>query len=311
MVCYHPLQGYRALQANEGGKRPIVFSRRAGFEDRPVSVPCGQCIGCRLERSRVWAIRCVHEASLYDANCFLTLTYNDANLPEHGSLVKAHFQNFMKRLRDRTRYKGADGVNGIRYYMCGEYGENFGRPHYHACLFNWNFEDRVVWRKSPSGEILYRSESLEGLWPCGFSSIGNVTFESAAYVARYVMKKINGKAAVAHYNKWDPETGEILSERVPEYTEMSRAGGVGKGWYLKFAGDLYPGDFVVHENKRGRVPRFYDNMYEVDDPVAFRIIKGVRVRRAKAHSENNTPDRRRVRETVQLGKLKQLKREIE
>lgn len=309
MVCYSPLQGYRALQANERGRRPIVFSRRAGYEDRPVSVPCGQCIGCRLERSRVWATRCVHEASLYDDNCFITLTYAPANLPKHGTLVKAHFQNFMKRFRDRERYIGSDGVNGIRFYMCGEYGDREQRPHYHACLFNYDFKDKVPWKKTPNGDVLYRSEYLEDLWQFGFSTVGDLTFESAAYVARYVMKKRTGKAALAHYNKWDPETGEILEERLPEYNEMSRAGGIGKKWIEAYTSDVYPSDFVVHEGKKFKVPKFYDKLYEDIEPEQFHFLKVSRVLRARKHAENNTKDRLRVREKVQQAKLDLLKRE--
>lgn len=303
MVCYRPLQGYRALVLSANGKRPIVFSKRAGYEDLPVSVSCGQCIGCRLERSRVWATRCVHEASLYDSNCFITLTYSNEFVPEHGSLVKAHFQNFMKRFRDRI------SPDKVRYYMCGEYGENFGRPHYHSCLFNWDFEDKVLWRKTPNGDLLFRSAFLEDLWPFGFSSVGALSFESAAYVARYVMKKRTGKGAVAHYNEWDPETGEVLSERLPEYNDMSRRPGIGADWYNQFRSDLYPGDFVVYDNRKFRVPRFYDTKYEVEDAEAFRALKKSRVCRAKLHVENNTKDRLRVREAVQEAKLRQLKRE--
>ena len=155
MPCYSPLTGYVSRLANKNGKRPIVFNHRDGFLDLPVQVPCGQCIGCRLERSRQWAIRCVHEASLYDDNCFITLTYTDENLPCRGNrdcdkcdhfkekrcdglergLCKRDFQLFLKRLRKMFG-------KGVRYHHCGEYGEQLGRPHHHACLFNFNFPDR-------------------------------------------------------------------------------------------------------------------------------------------------------------------------
>lgn len=86
--CYSPVKGYRSAQLTKNGKRKIVFNREQGFVDLPVTIPCGQCIGCRLEKSRQWAIRCVHEASLYENNCFITLTYSPENLPEDGSLKK-------------------------------------------------------------------------------------------------------------------------------------------------------------------------------------------------------------------------------
>ena len=120
-------------------------------------MPCGQCIGCRLERSRQWAIRCVHEASLWPDNCFVTLTFDDDNIISSGSLVKADFQKFMKRLRKRFG-------KGVRYFHCGEYGDLLGRPHHHACLFNFSFPDRYLWSSS-GGVNLYRSPTLEELWP--------------------------------------------------------------------------------------------------------------------------------------------------
>ena len=118
MPCYSPIKGYRSKVLSPNGKRTIVFKPNLGFVDLPVLVPCGQCCGCRLERSRQWAIRCTHEASLHENNCFITLTFNDDNLPSDKSLDVRHFQLFMKRLRKQF------GSN-IRYYHCGEYGENF------------------------------------------------------------------------------------------------------------------------------------------------------------------------------------------
>src|SRR4051794_29862641 len=100
MPCFRPLKGYRARVTNpDTGKRSIVFNARKGFNDLPVDLPCGQCIGCRLERSRQWAIRCSHEAKLHEENCFITLTYAPEHLPPGGTLVVKDFQDFMKRLR--------------------------------------------------------------------------------------------------------------------------------------------------------------------------------------------------------------------
>lgn len=102
MPCYHPIQGWKSRFPNQKGKRPIVFKQNSYADlDSPVTLACGRCIGCRLEYSRQWAVRCVHEASLYDDNCFITLTYDNENLPEGGTLVKKHFQDFMKRLRKK------------------------------------------------------------------------------------------------------------------------------------------------------------------------------------------------------------------
>ena len=139
MVCFSPLQAFKLEGWHQYGLPP-VFKRPAG-PHRELQLPCGQCVGCRLERSRQWVVRCIHEASLYENNCFLTLTYSDDCLPNGNDLIYRHFQLFMKRLRKRF------GSN-IRFYMCGEYGDLFGRPHYHACLFNFDAPDKVLYRRT-------------------------------------------------------------------------------------------------------------------------------------------------------------------
>lgn len=243
-------------------------------------------------------MRCHHEASLWEANAFITLTYDDDNLPSDRSLDKSHFQKFMKRLR--KAYTGT-----VRYYHCGEYGENFGRPHYHACLFGLDFEDKYPWKKTGSGELIYRSPTLEKLWPFGHSSIGDVTFESAAYVARYVMKKVTGKNAENHY--FDPETGVI---RQAEYTTMSLKPGIGADWFEQFKGDVYPHDFCVVNDQKVRPPKYYDALYEHQYPSDFARIKAARKSGLKDHADNNTPARLKVREKVTEARLNQLHRSL-
>lgn len=180
-----------------GGVRPF-FSPPG----EAVQLPCGQCIGCRLDYSLHWAVRCMHEAQMHDENCFLTLTYSDEHVPSSGSLDKGALQKFWKRLRKRFPERR------IRYFACGEYGERLHRPHYHACVFGFDFPDRELFMMR-EGIPLYTSEALAQCWPFGFCSIGDVTFESAAYVARYACKKITGEAASRHYERIDYETGEI------------------------------------------------------------------------------------------------------
>lgn len=205
----------------------------------------------------------------------------------------------MKRLRKKF------GPN-IRYFHCGEYGENFGRPHYHACLFNHDFKDKIHW-KTVNDQKLFVSKTLEELWPFGFSTIGDVTFESAAYVARYVTKKVTGEKAIHHYNDINYETGEILQERKPEYVTMSRRPGIGKPWLEKFKTDVFQ-DSVVLRGKELRPPKFYISQIEQTDPDVYKKIKNKRLRAGKENAHNNTRDRLDVRETIQLEKLKQLKR---
>jgi len=267
-----------------------------------VQVPCGQCIGCRLERSRQWAIRCVHEAQLHEDNSFITLTYNNENLPPDGSLRLKDFQDFMKRLRART------GVR-IRFFHCGEYGPKFGRPHYHACLFGYDFPDRVYF-KTVNKSRLYTSELLSSLWPVGFSTVGDVTFESAAYVARYIMKKVTGAKAEDHYWKIDEMTGEV-SEVRPEYTTMSRRPGLASEWYEQFHDDVYPDDFVVLRGNTYRPPKFYDRRFEIADPDQYAALKERRQESMRKHHANNTPERLAVREKVKRAQIAQLKRGYE
>lgn len=286
--------------------------------DQPVDLSCGKCIGCLLERSRQWAVRCVHEASLYDSNCFITLTYDEEHLPKGWSLDKEAFQKFMKRLRKRFG-------SGPRYFMCGEYGENFGRPHYHACLFNHDFPDKYHWRTSERGDRIYRSPILEALWPFGLSEIGEVTFESAAYVARYVMKKVTGDAAAEHYKRVDPRTGELF-DIVPEFTTMSRRPGIGRPWLDKFMSDVYPSDFVVVRGVKMKPPKYYDSQYQIlhPRPVTIEEVREsfktgsiseeiVQARRYKAFlkREDNTPERLAVKEKVKRAVITQLKRKID
>lgn len=309
MPCFHPIPAFRSSRCThpDSGK-PVLFFKESDVKAWPgyecLSVPCGQCIGCRLERSRQWAIRCVHEASLYDHNCFITLTFDSDNLNESGSLDKRDFVLFMKRLRFRfSEWKK------IRYFHCGEYGEQFGRPHHHACLFNFDFPDKVFKRNAVDGSRVYTSKILSELWPYGFHEIGSVTFESAAYVARYILKKINGDQAQEHYLKCD-EQGNFV-EIEPEYVTMSRRPGVGRGWYEKFSSDVFPHDYVVLRNGvKCKPPKYYSRQFELTNPDEFSRLRLTKMEEAKANP-HNSPERLLVREDVQLQTLKTLKRGYE
>ena len=298
MPCYHPLTAYQCADGS------IVFQERRWFNAvKTLSLPCGQCIGCRLERSRQWAMRCMHEAQLHEKNCFITLTYDNTHLPSDGSLHYKDFQLFIKRLRKKF------GNTRIRYYMAGEYGENFGRPHFHACIFGYDFHDKKLWQRSPSGSMLYRSADLELLWPFGYSSIGDVNFESAAYVARYIMKKVTGHNAKDHYTEINPETGEI-TKRKPEFNKMSLKPGIGYDWYKIYKTDVYPHDYVIIKGKKVKPPKFYDKKYKKDNPYEFDEILYNREINGKLNSEDNTLERLIVKEQVQNAKLQKLKRSL-
>lgn len=294
MPCYAPLTGYYSRERTANGKRGIVFKVDLAFSGVPLRLPCGQCVGCRLEHSRQWAMRCMHEKRLHRDNVFVTLTYDDECLPDGGSLKKRDLQLFMKRLR---KARGA----GVRFYACGEYGENTSRPHYHAILFNCDFPDKKFYKNNKAGDPLYTSAELEKIWPLGLCTIGEVTFDSAAYVARYIMKKIKGDLAEDHYMRVD-QYGEIFS-LVPEFTNMSRRPGVGRGWFDKYGAHAYAHDSVIVNGQEVRPPRYYDGLYESVDSKRLEKLKKVRRRKAAAGRKDNTPERRRVRETVAMARL--------
>lgn len=314
MPCYTPLVGVDVGVRAETGRIAIQILKHAKWKNshrlnkRIIPLPCGKCIGCRLERSRQWALRCVNEASLYENNMFITLTFNDEHVDKTGSLVKEDFQKFMKRLRKSYRgdqvvknEKGED-TYPIRYFHCGEYGEKLERPHHHACIFNFEFKDKVLW-DTRNGVRLFRSKCLERLWSYGYSTIGEVTFDSAAYVARYITKKINGLRSDAHYGG-----------RLPEYTTMSRRPGIGKDWFNKFGTDVYDKDEIaVRRGGRiyvGKPPKYYDKLLERSDPGKYELIKERRVVEAK-ENPNNTVERLQCRHEIKLRQTKRLKRRYE
>lgn len=237
----------------------------------------------------------MHESTMHPFNSFVTLTYNDDNLPPDGSLHYADFQLFMKRLR--SAFGG-----GIRFYMCGEYGENTFRPHFHACLFNCFFPDRQYLSLLDSGSKIYRSPALEALWPHGFSSIGDVTFESAAYVARYICKKITGPSADAHYSRVDFSTGEIYHV-TPEFSRMSLKPGIGATWFAKYHADVFDRDYVIVRGAKSKPPRYYDNLLKARPGFMSDYIEFLRTERAHDRAEDNTPQRLADRELVTKARL--------
>ena len=227
---------------------------------------------------------------MHDENSFITLTFSQ--MPKDGSLHTADFQKFMKRLRKFI----APGK--VRYFHCGEYGDQLQRPHHHACLFGYDFPDKVL-HSQKNGTRLYTSPILSTLWPFGWAIIGDVTFESAAYVARYCVKKITGKDAPGYYGT-----------RKPPYTTMSRKPGIGSSWLERFKADVYPDDHVViRDGKICRPPKYYDKYLEETAPAEYKQIRKVRL--LTHDDENSTLDRLAVREQVQLLKMEQLKRGYE
>lgn len=322
MVCYTPLSAWKSLikQTSEG-KCILSFdtSRLVDPNWEAVQLPCGQCIGCRITRSKEWALRCVHEASLWHENAFITLTFNDDHLNKDGSLVKSDFVNFMKRFRKKTKGMDAAAKDGkviypIRFFHCGEYGDDMKRPHHHACIFNYDFPDKKHWM-TRKGHKVYRSALLEKLWSddegksIGFSEIGEVNFESAAYVARYITKKINGPHAASHYYRHDEDGVAFYLE--PEYITMSRRPGLAADWFEKFKDDVYPKDYVTHKGTKHRPPKYYDRIYDILEPERMAQIKLLRKEAQKGDEENQTLERLKVRAACARANNKRLTREYE
>lgn len=270
-MCTFPIPAWRNKDIHS--KQKIVFSSEKGLPSTAMFIPCGQCIACRLKRAREWAHRCVHEASLHADNCFLTLTYNDDNLvwtDKGPTLYHRHFQLFMKKFRKRH-----PDLN-IRYFMCGEYGEQFSRPHYHACIFGYSFPDKKVWRKSGTF-IIYQSDELSSLWEHGFHSIGELNFDTACYCARYVMKKVTGEKSGEHYGNFRTCGEDSKQPRAVEYCAMSRRPGIGRLWYEKYRTDLYNSDICV--TKPGFIskpPQYYDRLLASEFPNWHELVKASR-----------------------------------
>lgn len=302
MPCYRPLRAWRSKRETHQGKRRLVFSAAHG-DGIAVPIPCGSCIGCRLERSRQWAIRVMHEASLYTDNSFVSLTYRDESLPERGVLVHRDFQLFAKRLR---KFYGRERIS---YFMCGEYGEEKRRPHYHAALFGVWFPDQVFRKNGSDGSPLYQSATLDRLWKQGECLIGALTFESAAYIARYCTKKIDGEPDWVQLERVDPETGEVYM--LPrEYMRCSTNPAIGERWYERFGAEVRASDAVVARGFESKPPRFYDKLHERFDAADWEVTRYAR-QVAGASDEawaNSKPSRLKVREQVKLAQFKQLKR---
>lgn len=291
MPCFHPAKAYLL---NSGG---ISFVERGDIKG-DIKLPCGQCMGCRVDRARDWSIRIGHEVKLHQNNWFLTLTYDEDHLPNPPSLNYLDWQLFAKRTR---KARGP-----FRFFMCGEYGDQTRRPHYHAIVFGLALPDLV--RYSGSDKMpLFQSKILTKLWGKGMILAGAVTPQSANYVARYNLKKVNGDRAKTHYQWVDPESGE-MHDLQPEFAHMSTRPGIGAAWYDKFHQDVHTHDYVIRDGAKNPVPRYYDRIaksrYQVDE------IKMQRAIDSMSRAEHQTPERLAVRETVLKSKLSLSKRPL-
>lgn len=311
-----------------------------------IEIPCGKCIECRLKYSRSWADRCLLEAQQYKHNYFVTLTYNDDHLvmrdgvntvtgerTKAATLVKEDLQNFNKRLRRQYEYYGHDTENDkIRFYGCGEYGSSTKthRPHFHVIYFNLDLDnpcpndpelnDKMklqFYQRSPQGFNYYRSPFLEKLWSdknkkqIGFVLVADVTWESCAYTARYVMKKVNGDMSIIYENL------NIL----PEFVLMSRNPGIARDFYEKNKEKIFSLDYVSiptpSGGKRIYPSRYYEKLFDVENPEFMAEYKDKRIKylQEKEKGMKTVTDldylsRLQVEEDAKADKIKALKRKI-
>lgn len=260
MPCYEPQPLYRTPKGWRFA--PKTGDRIPGL--LPLYVGCKKCIGCRLEYSRQWAVRSVHEAQFHEDNWFFTLTFNEKFIPKDLSLDTKTIQGFWKRLRK------ARPSEKFKYYAAGEYGDEKNRPHYHASVFGLSLPDLYSTFKSSEGYQMFSSTAIERAWSDFGDVFGNVyiaplTFETAAYTARYIVKKITGKKSKEHYDALGV---------IPERSWISK--GLGKEWYETYADETYRDGYIVSRGVPAGIPQTYSRWLKRDDPAKHdRFLKSI------------------------------------
>lgn len=294
MPCTRPLRGYRA----QGGR--VTLQRSEGYADLPVEIACGQCLGCRVSRAEEWTTRLIHELQFTRESCracnslsavhtcgacFITLTYDEDHIPLDYGLQKSDWQKFAKKLRKKC--------GPFRYYHAGEYGTESLRPHYHAILFGIDFaEDRVLFAHNIHGDPRYLSETLSTTWENGNAELSHVTKASAAYVAKYTVKKATQAGQEETYRR-TKGTHEWFVQ--PEYATMSLRPAIGKKWFEKYKADIYPSDETILEGKHRKTPRYYDKLLTDAERAQ---LKSTRKEKIKKYKEKLTTERLEAQEYI-------------
>jgi hypothetical protein len=293
--CYKPLAAWRHADGE-------VYFGKERPDSRELELPCGKCIGCRTTRQRAWAIRILHESQMHEHNQFVTLTYDEEHYTPQ--LNYRHFQQFMKAVRHK---------NGpTRYFAVGEYGTQTRRPHFHAILFGLALQDGT-----PCGKNIKTSQELTKLWPHGFSSYGQVNYQSASYVAGYVLKKLSGTSDTADtkigrkYAGVNLDTGEMIKLE-PEMAHMSLKPGIGYTWFQKYWKEIYIArdGVVLKGGKQIPAPRYYDKLLELMASEIKETKDYERHIRAKQFEKENTTARLKVREQVAIARSLQRERTL-
>ena len=257
----------------------------------------------------------MHEASMHKENTLVTLTYNNEHLPKDGTLLIEDVQAFIKKVR-----KAYPKVK-LKYFGCGEYGEKKARPHYHLILFGMEFEDKVYYKhRTPKSRFsnvtepypVWRSPTLDKLWNKGRTEIGTVNFKSAAYLARYVLEKVNGEGKEEHYKRYEcDQHGEVIREYElkPEFGIMSRRPGIGAAWFEKYINDCRKG-FITLDGQKVTLPRYYRKLLEKSDEAAAKADKRTRKSKLLAlkKADELSPRRMRDKELIKKQQIQSLKR---
>lgn len=295
MSCYHPNiiliieNSIKKKDGKPGAKTKFIPFSSKGYEEffdenkhikedkltingqkcKFILAPCGMCQGCKSDRRREWATRLDLESRYYENNLFLTLTYNDENLPIpkwwadsqtgeirenpgwwRGTLSKEHAKRFIRSLKEhfRTKYNSI----GMKYYLAGEYGssKNTSRPHYHIILLNCPDIPLTYIGKNQNGQPYYQNEAIQKIWNKGFITIGKATWDSMNYVAGYVNKKLYGKKALEDYDK---------AGKIPEFALMSN--GLGKSYFDDKGHKIYENDEIItSKGKSVKPPKYFDRL---------------------------------------------------
>lgn len=246
MRCTSP----RTVGFKADGKTISWSPKTTSKEYAEFQLPCSKCIECRLEYARSWAVRATHEAQMHPESCFITLTYSDTHL-KSPKLIYKDWQNFMKKLRKTV-------PQAIGVMVVGEYGEKTKRPHWHAILFNFDFKDKVFLRENELGDKLYTSKTLEQLWGKNDSEqkpneIGNVTFKSAGYVARYSTKKLVHGLDDNH-------------DFHPIFRTSSKHA-IAKKWLETYYLDVFSyGHVILNNGQSCPIPRYYEKWLKKEHP---------------------------------------------
>lgn len=289
MPCYHPMSAWQKTDGTiiihgdirdanrKRSPKSLIAKGINPLTDKKIVIPCGQCIGCRLEYSRQWADRCYLESKMHEHNYWLTLTYDEDHIKDllkasikrdTGEIINApmlrkkDLTGFIKRLREHWQRKY--NITGLKFYGCGEYGTQNHRPHYHISIFGLDIPDIQLWF-TKDGFPTFRSAEIENIWGKGRLTINRNTWQTSAYTARYMLKKLKGREAKEQYEK---------AGVTPEFTICSRNPGIGKSYYDTHKEEIYAKDEIAYLKAKGgaqtrKPPKYFDRLYKAENPEGY------------------------------------------